>query len=306
MSNYFENFPRQLYKFGDAEDPVYFQKLAKYVDLVDRVADDASTYIEYEILDFDRPDTLAHKLYGTSEYEWTFFSMNARLRESGWPMTLQGIGDYAIKKAYPNYVCQLGISIPTVIVSDSAELGYVDSDTARVDVLAKHIAIAFPVGQTVTIGNFYGEVLDLNIQNAEVTIGNVKDSARSTTFATGDSVAGQAVYLAPTTITYGTDDIATIAVNYPIVYPDTIPTVDSAISLNEMLSVSTKYEYEGTHHFTDSVGEIVDYLFFAGAKTGISNIDWLIAENDKSKRIRVIKNQFIDKIVGEHKRLTAR
>ena len=107
MSNYFENFPKVLYKFGSNERPVLFQKLSKYVDVVDTLKDRASAYLEYEIRDYERPDTLAYRLYGKSEYDWTFFLMNDRLRECGWPMPTQELYEYATTEVYTGYVARL-------------------------------------------------------------------------------------------------------------------------------------------------------------------------------------------------------
>ena len=66
MSKYFENFPKVFYLFGEEESPVLFQQLTRYVDLIDILRDTTGAYIEYEIRDGDRPDTLAHRLYGKS------------------------------------------------------------------------------------------------------------------------------------------------------------------------------------------------------------------------------------------------
>lgn len=110
MSNYFKDFPKVLYKFGSNEQPVYFQKLSKYADVVDTLKDKVSAYIEYEIRDFDRPDTLAYRLYGKSEYEWTFFLMNDRLKETGWPMTQTDLYNYAVNDAFTGYVATLDVS----------------------------------------------------------------------------------------------------------------------------------------------------------------------------------------------------
>ena len=108
MSNYFENFPKVLYLFGDEEEPVLFQKLTQYVELIDTIRDDQGAYIEYEIRDGDRPDTLSYKLYGKSEYDWTFFLMNERLRETGWPKDTKQLYEYAQNTLFPNYTAKLG------------------------------------------------------------------------------------------------------------------------------------------------------------------------------------------------------
>ena len=122
MSVYFKNFPRVAYRFGEEDQPVSYQKLSKYVDVIDTLKENISTYIEYEIRDYDRPDTLSHRLYGTDEYEWTFFLMNERLRETGWPLSVNDLYDAAQKDFFKNYTAKLDLTavINSGAASDSA------------------------------------------------------------------------------------------------------------------------------------------------------------------------------------------
>jgi len=265
MSNYFENFPSNLYSFGDGENPVYFQRLSRYVDLIDQVKDDIGGYIEYEILEGDRPDTLAYRLYGTSEYEWTFFSMNERLRETGWPMKLQDVYDYAQTKAYKNYTCNINLE-----VDSDALILYGDSASGQ-QMLLSGLAPLYDIGQAVILGEQQGVVTAKNLAVGEITVRI--DSA----------IANPITPLNQTYLSY-----------------------DDGVS-NVLSLTSSKYEYEGTHHFVDSAGDEIDYFYSnAVGKIPVTNLEYLIAQNQESKRIRVIKKQFIDKIVGEHKRLTSR
>ena len=244
MSNYFNKFPKNLYKFGDAEDPVYFQRLSKYVDLIDIVRDDIGTYVEYEIMDFERPDTLSHTLYGKSDYDWTFFLMNERLRETGWPMTLQQVYDTAQNDFFPNYTVKLDIT-----TADSCAT----------------YAERYPVGQEVLIGNpnRSGVVVSKNLGVGEITVSSDSD------------VAG-------TYLSY------------------------VGVGISEPVS-SIVYEFSGTHHYKSSAsGEEVDFFFDAVTKYPVTNLEYLIAQNDESKKIRVIKKDSIEKIVGEFRRLTER
>jgi len=87
MAEYFKNFPVVLYNFGDNEAAVRFQQLNAYVDIVEQVKDDITMYLNYTILDDDRPDQLSYKLYGNMKYYWTFFAMNDDIREQGWPLS---------------------------------------------------------------------------------------------------------------------------------------------------------------------------------------------------------------------------
>jgi|TARA_B110000908_G_C10265703_1_gene463681 hypothetical protein len=251
MSNYFKNFPKTLYKFGNNEDAVTFQKLSKYVDLIDTVRDDNGTYIEYEIKDFERPDTLSQRLYGKSNYDWTFFLMNERLRETGWPMPLQQLYEVVQTKTFPHYIVKMNTGVGT-------------SDLERAEYVSL-FADKYPVGQEVIIGNAAGTVVSKNLSVGEITVSCDVDVTST-------------LYLS---------------------YPD---------NTNIVSVSSTVYQYEGTHHYTDSTGNEVDLYFdtIPGAKLPVSNLEYFIAQNDESKRIRVLKTQFADKVVGEFLRLTER
>ena len=53
---YFKNFPQIDYKFGENIEASKFQDLMAYIDIVDQVKDDISTYTWYNIQDGTRPD----------------------------------------------------------------------------------------------------------------------------------------------------------------------------------------------------------------------------------------------------------
>lgn len=106
---YFKNFSRVDYKFGDEHfargggDAVWeiTQDLSSYVDVVDQVRQNASFYQKYTILENDRPDIVSEKIYGTPAYHWTFFIMNDRLRQYGWPLTMVEL-EKKVKRDFPH------------------------------------------------------------------------------------------------------------------------------------------------------------------------------------------------------------
>jgi hypothetical protein len=147
MSSYFENYKKVLYLFGNETSPVAFQDLSSYVSLIDKIGEQISAYIEYEIVDFERPDTLSYRLYGNAEYDWTFFLMNDKLRERGWPLPLQDLYDVATKHYYKDWVCQLGLT-----TADSAA----------------YFADKYPVGQPVKLNG-----KDLIVKSKDLQIGEI-------------------------------------------------------------------------------------------------------------------------------------
>lgn len=248
MSNYFQSFPKVAYIFGDEKQPVSFQKLSQYSDLIDLYRDDVSAYLEYEIRDGDRPDTLSYRLYEKSTYDWTFFLMNETLRETGWPMTAQQIVDRGTNHFYKNYVAKLMISTA-------------DSSSEFADI--------YPVGTPVLVSGKKGVVVRKNLNVGEIVISSDSDIRTGTTLA------------------YQT--------------PDSSDPLQLGASLT-----NTVYEWEGTHHYENDSGERLDKYFddLSGA-TLKTNLDFLFDENDASKRIRVIRKEEVDNLVGQLKRLLA-
>jgi len=99
-TKYFKNFGYTAYKFGDNEKPVLFPNISQYVDIIDGLKDNISFYNKHTIISGDRPDTLSYRLYGTTDYYWTFFLMNDDMRISGWPIAASDLLD-ATKEKYP-------------------------------------------------------------------------------------------------------------------------------------------------------------------------------------------------------------
>lgn len=84
---YFYNFPSTFYRYGTQKEPNLVQNLAAYVQVVDDVRDNVAFYTKYNILDGDRPDQVSKRLYGSTDFYFTFFMMNDNIREQGWPLS---------------------------------------------------------------------------------------------------------------------------------------------------------------------------------------------------------------------------
>ena len=103
MSTYFRNVPYVPYRFGTSTDRTFHQNLTTYVDLIDQIKNRGAFYQSYEIIDDDRPDNLSFQLYGTTNHYWTFFLLNDKLREQGWPLTRSKLLE-VVKQRKPNTV----------------------------------------------------------------------------------------------------------------------------------------------------------------------------------------------------------
>jgi len=274
MSKYFTNFPTVPYLFGDEEQPVQFQKLSKYVDTIDSFRELSSTYIEYEIRDFERPDTLAYALYGKPEYEWTFFLMNERLREVGWPMAAYELQVAAKNRYFKNYVVKL--------------------DVSNAQELAAYANI-YNVGQSVTF-DLAPSVLSTQGGFQIITQSNQRISTQKSRDEGQGIVIRKDLDTGELTVVTNSDINPTGSVR--IAYAD---------GSNEVAVLNTVYEYEGTHHYENAEGEWVniflDPLDVILNAVPVTNLEYLTSQNDEARTIRVIRKDSIESVVGEFKRL---
>lgn len=111
---YFKNFNMVNYSFGSNEDPAIFDNLTTYVDLLDQLRDSVTFYRTEYIQEDERPDQMSARLYGGNpNYHWTFFLVNKKLREQGWPVTEQETRELA-KRRYPHWVVTTKSNIATL------------------------------------------------------------------------------------------------------------------------------------------------------------------------------------------------
>ena len=95
--SYINNFPFVSYKFGNNEKPVAFQNISVYADVIDQIKDNVNTYQDYTVLENMRPDQVSFELYGITNYYWTFYILNDKLREQGWPLSQADLVEQAKK-----------------------------------------------------------------------------------------------------------------------------------------------------------------------------------------------------------------
>ena len=93
--SYFNKFPKTGYDVFQTGELVTLPNFSVYARALDRGLEGAAAYQWYEIQE-ERPDQVSNKLYGSTEYYWTFFAINDELKSgtNGWPLTEQAFDDY--------------------------------------------------------------------------------------------------------------------------------------------------------------------------------------------------------------------
>tara|TARA_B100000900_G_scaffold408641_1_gene423221 strand:- start:1893 stop:2624 length:732 start_codon:yes stop_codon:yes gene_type:complete len=159
---YFSQFANVSYNFGDEPDPVVFQNISTYADIIDQIKNDITFANMHTIQEGFRPDQVSIQLYETPLHYWTFYLLNDNIREQGWPLPNQELITY-IHKSFPN---------TTITTRDGS------------------LASKFKIGQTVT-GNTSGQsgkIIKRNMDLGQVIIeGNISFNASGETFTSTNS-----------------------------------------------------------------------------------------------------------------------
>ncbi len=102
--SFFKQFPKIDYDLYDQTDLRSIVDLYRHVDVNDIGIDPFVSYTYYEINEGDRPDNVSQKLYGSTDYYWTFFIINDVLKSglSAWPKSAQETEKY-LTQEYDKY-----------------------------------------------------------------------------------------------------------------------------------------------------------------------------------------------------------
>ena len=102
--SFFKNYPPRQLTLDNTNETVNVKDIFRHVDVDDLAIDPFSTYTYYDIGSADRPDIVSQKLYGTTDFYWTFFILNDYLKEGigAWPKSEQELERY-ITEQYDKY-----------------------------------------------------------------------------------------------------------------------------------------------------------------------------------------------------------
>ena len=255
---FFKQFPKVEYDFNRTGIKQNMVDLFRSVRALPTFLDNYTGYKFYRIKNGERPDIVSRRLYGTSQYYWTFFVVNDFLHDGmrSWPMSQEDLSTY-IEKEYEGYV----IETNPVITRDTDGLitDHRNSLSGR-----------FTLGETVT-GATSSATGTLTIKNADLSQLVVQN-------VTGGAFIGSALGQATTELAVGQTS------------------GDSVSTYNVYKYAEAPYYYYRTNdanqkpvtnanHIVGGVDAI--HLSF------VSNRQYVIDENDEHSLIRYIDPNYI-------------
>jgi hypothetical protein len=95
---YFQSFPLIPYDVNKDNNPILVTHLLRRSNFIDSVKDNTSVYFLYDIKESDRPEIIADKIYGSTEYFWIILLLNDILNPFDWYMSQITLQQYVDKK----------------------------------------------------------------------------------------------------------------------------------------------------------------------------------------------------------------
>jgi hypothetical protein len=144
---YFDFIPKVAYSMENGNATIAKNILTR-VRILDSAKESQSTFLDYTIRDGERPETLAERVYGRSDYHWIILLFNEIIDPYfSWPLSNDQL-DEQVEKTYGNGRKSLFIDVPSIRL-----------DSEKVNILFDQRSAFFEEGSTITQVNASGEVV---------------------------------------------------------------------------------------------------------------------------------------------------
>jgi hypothetical protein len=291
MSRFFDKFPlvqytlnKQLYSEYDTATNLLFR-----IGLVrDVMENNISAYYYYAIVDGDRPEIVAEKVYGDAEAHWIIlYANNIFDPYYDWPMDSRTFDNYITDKYgsiawaqtnYHHYEKVITRENPAAQVTMVTSFEVNDKKLTD-DVLSLiDYEINYNIGEPVFIGASYGAntysgtVMAWSNSNGYIVLANTTGTAKSYDFLIGANSAANGTVVATTVPSVPMDAYNTL-----------VDTTDYA-----------SYEVAGR-----TVREII-------SRNRVTYYDYELELNESKRLIKIIQPQYYNQIISELNNLTGR
>jgi len=153
---FFKQFPKVEYDFNRTGVKQNMVDIYRHVKPLNSFLDNTSAYKFYEVINGERPDIVSQRLYGTSDFYWTFFVVNDHLHDGyrAWPMSQEQLFAY-MEKEYNGYA--------------------IETNPEVADNFKNSLSGRFTLGETITGGtsNATGTLTKKNIDMSQLVIQDV-------------------------------------------------------------------------------------------------------------------------------------
>jgi len=260
---FFKHIPNIAYDFKSDGKFIEAKDMFRKVSVWSYLQEGVTGYSYYRIVEGERPDVVASKLYKDSTLYWTFFLVNENLQDfSDWPKSGALFNRFMTRK-YPG-TC--------LIASSSTDIVSYDHTT--------NVSSKFTLGEKVSqSSSIYGFVTDINPTHNRITLNSVEGIFTSGGTVTGDDSAKSFVI---SSIQNEED-----AVHHYLDSNDQKTTVESYTS--------------DLSNTSDPTGNAYNYS--TANNTLVTNFEYERDLNEDRHLIRYIESNYIDIVIKEFREL---
>lgn len=289
---YFKQFPQLNYDFdrnGILQKVVDIYRAARPLDAY---LDDLNAYSFYSVKNGERPDIVSQRLYGTTQYYWTFFVINDFLHDglAAWPMSQEKLHSYMDEEF-------AGVVITTnPSVDETGDPGVISS-------YPNSLSGRFQLGETIT-GTTSGATGILIKKNADMNQLVLQDVVG--TFL-GSSAPGPQNATEGVTGNKSEDSVNTYDVykyiDAPHSYYRTAAAAEDTVSYTDSSGYTSQPFLE--YHNSNSKRVVSNGIFISGGEpTGElsfrTNRSYLFDTNEARSQIRVIDPKYITQFADKY------
>lgn len=291
--SYFSNMPVVNY-------PIVVNGRVKYINarnimvrakFLDYIKQTQTAYLNYTIRDGERPETLAHRVYGASEYHWIILLFNEIIDPIfGWPIGTNDL-DVLVEKKY---------SGKTLFI-DMRKVNY---QVGGVSIKGNE-EVWYEIGSEVTQGSATGTVLDWNPNLYKVVVNQTSTTNFKTTLNIDDPIKTDRDFIhmrkdgielaAPLGRVVDNNKYSV----HHFVYDDTNEVVDHHRLLQDpnesLLNVSIMDRY--ATYRKDNISLVVDGV--TRNVRAVSNYQYEIEKNDARRSIKMMRPELIDVVIKD-------
>jgi hypothetical protein len=130
---YFKNIRNAVIDVDGSGKFDRLKNLTAKAHISDSLVNNAAYYQTVEVIDGERPDHLSQRLYGSSQYHWTFLLLNPQIKNiwDDWPMKYSQLVEYCTEK-YQYLAADTDITLNNKFILDETVTGSISSAIGKI------------------------------------------------------------------------------------------------------------------------------------------------------------------------------
>ena len=317
--SYFRRFPKIRYSFDSGKTNKIAVDILSRVGFRDSSVEDTRVFTEYFVQDNDTPEIVADKLYGDPEFHWVVLLFNNIINPyHDWPLSTRKLESF-IKNKYPGqafFLVDGAEELPDNPTLNQAALDAHDGSQLPDVNFNRNETILGVDGNTYTnLSNVpYGSTNAALVHKWDKSLSKLEVTGVSGTYSTGDFIVVIGTSADGTTFNKTAKINRIVELNYESVHHFENP-IDNTIlnafaapptgGTGEQNLVGNTGNYDGGSTVGVSWGDTVlnNYVVDADSTYVKTNKDFENEENEKKRKIKLIRPEYLQRVVEEFDRL---